>query len=162
MTNNNSPSEAAMLNRYCASCPNHKDTVISGWLYVPIIGIILCAIFYSSIALTSIFSYSSIKYFHFLSSSFLFYYSLFFCSLSCFSLYSIIIFFKRKKYAPKIIIAYQIMNFILFAILGVIGFILPAPAGLSLIGSAFIATMSTFIWVPYFIFSKQVKKVFIH
>ncbi|MDQ0885926.1 hypothetical protein QFZ81_001014 [Paenibacillus sp. V4I9] len=72
---------------------------------------------------------------------------------------TILLIFKKRKFVPKLIVGFEVLNLVSLAISYFLANDLPQKA---LIMGATIKVVWLCLWICYFLFSKRVKQTFIH
>lgn len=145
----------------CDRCENTEQQKINGLLYLPALGLVIGLIG----EVFSLFSYAQTILAYYKNSGFVSFYSMGILLISLTGLLLTAVacwfFFKRKKKTRRIMIALYLFNLI-YAIYFTL---LPQKLFDMRLGTEEIrllagAIITVVIWIPYFIFSKRVPKVF--
>lgn len=148
----------------CTECEEKQFRKIGGLLYLPLIGLIVSALFHL-FALATMFKMITVNYWHvdtgpkiFFSSSLLIYVMMFLLTIFTLSL-----FLKKKKSLPKmyvlflvsIVVTMSINVFLLYKLIPGV------TIGHDELVPVFRNIISALIWIPYFMTSVRVKRTFI-
>ncbi|WBL25017.1 DUF3857 domain-containing protein [Zunongwangia sp. HGR-M22] len=83
-----------------------------------------------------------------------------------FNIFILIIFFKRRTIAPKLIIAFYVFNFVGVSLDTLVASFIPSvyatAPGPDLYKEVFKSLIACIIWIPYFIYSERVKDTFVN
>lgn len=146
----------------CDRCENKEKEKITGWLYLPVLGLILSLIFIPF----NLYHYSNVIITHFNETALISYYAMTLI-VTLFAMYIVTViaswfFLRRVRAARNMMIAYYLSGLVLSLIFTVVPKVLYSVALEYLdIGILAGSIIGTIIWVPYFVFSRRVKQVFV-
>lgn len=146
----------------CDSCENKEKERINGWLYLPALGLILSLIFIPF----NIYHYLNLIISHFKETAFISYYAITLI-VSMFAMYIVTVmatwsFLRKASKTRNVMIIYYFSGLVLSLTLTVVPNVLYNVALQNHdIGILTGSITGTVIWVPYFIFSKRVREVFV-
>lgn len=158
----NCDSPAIQYSDFCAPCENKELSKIGGFLYLPALGLVVSifTLFFSAYSTMRLLvigydvlgDLRQLLAFEFVS-------SFIFLAL-CF--YTAVLFFQKKAKAPLFYIIY-LVAFLIYVITDLLlaHYVYDVKLEVSNYSSLFRTLVSTGIWVPYFIVSVRVKRIFI-
>lgn len=154
-------SEANKESGWCDACEKQEVCKINGLLYLPALGLIL-SIIGGTIELVN---FIKIVFDYFNKTEFLSYYSIGAIAFMIFglliSLYAAWVFFRRKKETRMVMIFYYLTGLVVALYFTVLpAFLFDIRMGLDDSRVLSSGILGVVIWLPYFIFSKRINRVF--
>lgn len=146
----------------CINCENNNKHRISGPLHIHSLVLILWIATYTLVLLQYLFGsiILLVYYPNQYGPSLVTFIICFFIGLFLFT--SIVSYFKKKKIALKRMIIFHSITIIILLIGGIEKFINSGEFTLSTLGVIIVATLTSSIWIAYFILSKRVESIFVN
>jgi len=149
---------------FCSECEEKQFRKIGGFLYLPLIGLIVSVASYL-FAMTQAFKVLVENYWHINSDAKMFFITslLIYVMMFLFSVYTLSLFLRKKKNLPKAyilllvsgLVTLSINTFLLYKLIHGV------TIGYDELVPIFRNVISVLIWVPYFLVSARVKRTFI-